>query len=251
MPLLSTRGGGSARGFGLQGAAFDGIVANGGTITEHTFTGSDNFVINKTSNKYPTYDWFIIGAGSGGAGGQTHQHPGSGGAAGYIERATGVTANTGTYPVVIGSGGAGANAQQVGGGAGNSSTIFGNTAQPGNAVGATARVGGSNDQYNGGTSNNRQTAGGGAGAGQSGSAQIGGNGYPDSIDGTNNVHGGGGGGADPPSQPNSGGSGGGGNFGYGPRPATQSRGSGGGGGFINGGGTGSDGVCFIKYQVKG
>ena len=45
--------------------------------------------------------------------------------------------------------------------------------------------------------------------------------------------------------------GGGGNFAFGPSPATQNRGSGGGGGFINGGGTGSDGVCFIKYQVAG
>lgn len=257
MPLSSTRGGGSVRGFGFTQGGFPGIVATGGTITEqgnfylHTFNGTDTFSIKKGSTKYPTYNWFIIGAGSGGAGGQLHVFPGCGGAAGYIEEGSGVTAVVGNYPVVIGAGGAGAITQQVAGQPGNASTIFGNSAAGGNQAGATSRTGASNDVYSGGTSNNRQTSGGGAGAGQSGSAQNGGNGYPNSIDGVNNVHGGGGGGADPPSFPNSGGTGGGGNFAYGPSPATQNRGSGGGGGFVNGGGTGSNGVCFIKYQVKG
>jgi hypothetical protein len=51
MPLLSTRGGGSARGYGLTAGGFPGIIATGGTITEqgdfylHTFNATDTFQV--------------------------------------------------------------------------------------------------------------------------------------------------------------------------------------------------------------
>ena len=50
MPLLGSRGSGSARGFGFQGASVP-LIASGGSVTTsgdytiHTFTSSGSFVV--------------------------------------------------------------------------------------------------------------------------------------------------------------------------------------------------------------
>ena len=111
MPLLSTRGGGSARGFGFSGGSFPGMIATGGAITEqgdyylHTFNSTATFAIVKASNTFPTYDWFLMGAGGAGGGGQVHGPAGNGGAAGIKKNANSVTGNVGNNVITIGSGG--------------------------------------------------------------------------------------------------------------------------------------------------
>ena len=87
MPLLSTRGGGSSRGYGFQGGKSI-IVANGGTISTftdgdeeyqlHKFNTSGNFVVEKVPSKpgFNTMNRFI--AGGGGSGGNSGGNGGSG-----------------------------------------------------------------------------------------------------------------------------------------------------------------------------
>ena len=257
MPLISTKGGGSASTFGFFSASYSSIIATGGTITEygiyrlHTFTGSGTFNISKVGNSdgAGTYDFFGLGAGSAGVGGQVHVVLGAGGAAGIKKGSNGVSANTGSFPITIGSGGTLGAVSQVSSpsNAGNSSTFFGQTANGGNGLSGQSRTGASNSDFSGATVNVGQGTGGGAGAGGNASAANGGAGASSSIDGTNNVHGGGGaGGIGSP------GSGGGGPFGFGGSTATANRGSGGGGVGANAGGgsTGADGVLFIRYQIK-
>jgi len=257
MPIIGSKGGGSINAFGFGAAGFSSIIATGGTITEygiyrlHTFTGSGTFNISKVGNApgAGTYDYFGLGAGSAGVGGQVHVVLGAGGASGIKKGSNAVSANTGSYPITIGTGGtlgpvSGTSSPSN---SGNASTFFGQTANGGNGLSGQSRTGASNNDFSGATVNVGQGTGGGAGAGGSASAADGGNGASSSIDGTNNVHGGGGaGGIGSP------GSGGGGAFGFGGSTATANRGSGGGGVGANAGGgsTGSDGVVWIRYQIK-
>jgi hypothetical protein len=114
MPLLSTRGAGSGRGFGL----FGGLnllpfgSGTGGSVQTvqtdfklHTFTGDGQFVW--TAGKDPTYGnkvQFLLVAGGGAGGGN---HGGGGGAGGYFYNTDyNHTLTSGTYPIVVGGGGA-------------------------------------------------------------------------------------------------------------------------------------------------
>lgn len=141
-----------------------GIQATGGTVTNiagyrvHTFTtvGTENFVVNGTGN----IEYLIVGGG--GAGGI--DMGGGGGAGGYL---TGTFASTGgTYPIVVGAGGAARpniyTANQRGGDGGNSSA-FGITAFGGGG-GASAHRSDNMTQYPAGGVNNGQTVGSGGGA---------------------------------------------------------------------------------------
>ncbi len=104
MPILSTRGAGSAKAFGLTSAGFSSIIATGGTITEygvyrlHTFTGGGTFNISKVGNSpgAGTYDYFGIGGGGAGSGGQVHVQVGAAGGAGIKKNANDVVADTGS-----------------------------------------------------------------------------------------------------------------------------------------------------------
>ena len=259
MPLLATRAAGSARGFGFAGGSLKFMVATGGTITEqgdyylHTFNSTATFAIVKASNTFPTYDWFLMGAGGAGGGGQVHGPAGNGGAAGIKKNANSVTGNVGNNVITIGSGGTkvGNGAQQgFSGNAGNSSNAFSQTATAGNAgqgYPQSGRNGGNNAQHSGSGGATSRDGGSGAGAGGSApNAVQGGIGVQTALANGSNTYFGGGGGT----LGGSGGQGGGGGWQAG--AGSTNTGSGGGGGYSwGGGGNGAAGVCFVRYQVKG
>ena len=84
--------------------------ATGGTVTTagdykiHTFTSSGNFVV---TNGAADFEYLMVAGGGGGGSGQSNSNyaAGGGGAGGMITGS--ISANNGTYPIVIGAGGAG------------------------------------------------------------------------------------------------------------------------------------------------
>ena len=148
MPILATKGAGSAQGFGF-GGGINFICATGGTITTcgdyriHTFTGPGSFIVSKAPVANSTVDYLVV-AGGGGAPVNplpTGARGGGGGAGGYRESKqstapwtasplatpTGITLSTspGNYPITVGGGGpAGAGTQDgARGGSGGPSTF--------------------------------------------------------------------------------------------------------------------------------
>ena len=108
MPLLSTVGGASFRGFAGYNvkAPAPFIVATGGTVyvdptatdyKVHEFTSSSNFSITSCPPS-STIQVMMVGGGGGG-------NYGGGGAGGYVFRSN-FAVGTGTYSVVVGAGGA-------------------------------------------------------------------------------------------------------------------------------------------------
>ena len=97
---------------GRFGAAAN-VVASGGTVTTfsnykiHTFNNSGTFTLSSAPSG-ATFDVLMVaGGGGGGTGnGNNSAHP-AGGAGGLIYR-TGQSLTAGTYPIVVGAGGAGA-----------------------------------------------------------------------------------------------------------------------------------------------
>jgi hypothetical protein len=97
---------------GRFGAAAN-VVASGGTVTTfsnykiHTFNNSGTFTLSSAPSGV-TFDFLMVaGGGGGGTGnGNNSAHP-AGGAGGLIYR-TGQSLTAGTYPIVVGAGGAGA-----------------------------------------------------------------------------------------------------------------------------------------------
>lgn len=205
------------------------ISSTGGNITElagfrtHTFLSSDTFTVDSQV----TAEVLIVGGG--GAGGGRHGGGGGGGGVVHIPLAT---IDAGTYPVVVGAGGAtNTGCTNSGGANGVSSTVFGETAVGGGGGGSYSQIhgaaggsggGAGHSNTNGGASNqgalvaltgtvygnagahnpsggNEASGGGGAGAaGQVASANAyggyGGAGVQIDIDGNNYYYGGGGGG---------------------------------------------------------
>jgi len=119
MPLKSTFGAGSVRGFGAGAGADTFIVATGGTITTvdtdykvHTFTGPGTFEVTEAGSGANAGVGYLI-VGGGGAGG-TGSIGGGGGGGGYREATTGgytasplatptlVPVSVQPYPIVIG-----------------------------------------------------------------------------------------------------------------------------------------------------
>jgi hypothetical protein len=127
MPIISTRGAGSARGFGFAGGAGAScfVCATGGTVTTcgdfkiHTFTGPGTFTVNKNI-KVPAnavVDYLVV---AGGASGGTNTG-GGGGAGGFrvsnqlgipaptmspLANPTGIPVSKTSFPVTVGGGGA-------------------------------------------------------------------------------------------------------------------------------------------------
>ena len=134
MPLLSTVGGASFRGFAAYNVVVSApfIVATGGTVYVdptnadykiHQFTSSSNFVITDCPSS-PTVELMMVAGGGGG-------RYGGGGAGGYIWR-TAFAVGLGTYSVGVGSGGG------AGGSNGGDTTFGGLTALGGGGGGETA-----------------------------------------------------------------------------------------------------------------
>lgn len=104
MPIISTIGGASARGFGAfrVGSAASYIVATGGSITTigdykiHEFTSSGTFTIT-SAPAAATLEAMVVGGGGGG-------RYGGGGAGGYVYNSA-LPVSAGSYSVTIGSGG--------------------------------------------------------------------------------------------------------------------------------------------------
>ena len=191
MPLLSTAGGASVRGFRpystLVTAGF--ISATGGTITTsgnykiHTFTSSGTFTVTSApSGKY--IDFLVVGAG--GSWGQGTDNTGGGGGGVVIKENQ--VPSAGSYSVTIGAGGStnGANGASsvffgitaLGGGAGATSNTVGNSGGSGggSATGQAASSALQPTSASGGFGNPGAARGGG-GAGSAASADVGGDGY--------------------------------------------------------------------------
>ena len=123
MPLNSTRGGGSAKGFGFTAGTNPYIIATGGTITEsgdykiHTFTGPGTFTVTKGGSPlYSNVDYLVVAGGGGGG----SNYGGAGGAGGFRESVPSPAAWTASplanpggalpvsaqgYPITVGGGG--------------------------------------------------------------------------------------------------------------------------------------------------
>jgi hypothetical protein len=123
MPLLSTRGAGSAKGFGLTAGGASFIEATGGTVTTsgdykiHTFTGPGSFIVSKApAAPTATVDYLVVGGGGGGSPGGGSGGAGGGGyreskgntgpyTASPLATPTGILVTATTYPITVGGGG--------------------------------------------------------------------------------------------------------------------------------------------------
>lgn len=92
----------------LPFSATGGTKFTDGSSTYHIFTGSDDFIVSE--NKKNIEVLIVAGGGSGGGGTQS----GGGGGAGIVYGSA-VTVTPGTYPVVVGGGGAGVPSATVSG----------------------------------------------------------------------------------------------------------------------------------------
>jgi hypothetical protein len=222
----------------ILGKEFDGYVKNfkfwnyaksflvlhatGGTITYitgyvvHTFTSSGNFVTPSGRD----VEYLVVAGGGGGGFGHAG---GGGGAGGFVDGS--VTVSTGTFPVVVGTGGAGSTVASVKGGYGTNSSFNGiiglggggggsrntSNATNGGSGGGGSRVSGtagsatqpssSSSGYgnNGGTGAGGGSGGGGAGGvgengGDEGTVSVGGVGKISTISGNSLYYAAGGGG---------------------------------------------------------
>src|SRR6056300_1612788 len=136
MPVLSTKGGASAKGFGFGAAGFKFMIATGGTITEsgdfkiHTFTSSGTFTVTQEYTDPTVYPVEVLVVAGGGGGGDGGGNGGGGGAGGYLE-GTFTNLTEGSYPVGVGNGGNTNNNGNSPGSSGSPSTFNGATANGG------------------------------------------------------------------------------------------------------------------------
>ena len=161
---------------------FEPVQATGGVVSDflvdgrlfrlHEFSSSDDFVVTDAGTD-GTVDVLLVGGGGGGGSSTSSASgfgapSGGGGGAGGLLVQTGVSVEAQTYPVAVGSGGAGAVGGEFGqpGGNGVDSTVLGLTAFGGGG-------GGSNDPATAGADGG-SGGGGGGGDGGGGSAKPGG-----------------------------------------------------------------------------
>ena len=249
-------------------------AATGGTTLEyndggkryksHTFTSSENFVVNQVGNgDRNQIDYLIIAGGGGGARANTGAS-GGGGAGGFLSTVnpipnnqnpqSKITVSQTSYGVIVGSGGSGRSSTGAGT-SGQNSSVFGQTAigggggggLNGGSGGGRSQAGAGSgiiNQGNDGSNNSVNSGAGGGGAGQPGNDNNGGNGLSNTLrNGTSEIRAGGGGGGNL----GSGGTGGGGDSFQSGQPNT-----GGGGGGTHGGGTsgnGGSGIVIIRYEI--
>lgn len=259
-----------------------GGLATGGTVTDvvdegftwrtHVLSASDDFVVTQT---IPTPQWMLLGGGGGGGASQstTSWGSGGGGGGGRINRNIGyIPVGVGTYPVVVGLGGAGGLPNTSTGTAGQASTWNGNSAAGGSPGGAYPSHTGGASIFAGGVGAAGPAFGGGGGGGCGGlgaggtgaAGGAGGAGVLSSIvAGTPVAYGGGGGGgiytAFPPGAgTDGGGAGGAAGANVNGVAGTNGRGGGGGGastssgskaGATSVGGRGGDGLVVIRYPI--
>jgi hypothetical protein len=223
------------------------IVVSGTTYRVHEFKTTGTSSLNVLSGG--SFQYLIIGGGSGGHGGQSGISFSPGGAAG-VARNGSYLAIANSYAVIVGAGGTGITTSGPSN-AGGSSSIFGFTATGGSSVLQNSRTGAANADYIGATVTTSFISGGGAGAGASAVGTVGGAGFSSDITGATVIRGGGGGGGGVSDQ--TGGTGGGGTgvitsekAGSG-QPNTGS--GGGGGGSVGGGGNGGSGIVIVRYAI--
>jgi hypothetical protein len=292
------------------GGPFSGLTATGGVISDYTdpgpgaiyrahiFTSSGTFDVSSIGSYGSNVEYLVVaGGGSGGVAPVAAGGRGGGGAGGLRSnhpdmpaplKASPFSISVASYPVTVGSGGAGGNSGEntgtkgvdstfstiisSGGGGGGyyySGSTFPSIKDGGSGGGDydAGPVGSGNippsspPQGNpGGTGNGGTPAGGGGGAGAPGSSSSGGNGLPLSITGiATHYAGGGGGGAWGSGGPGAGpgGLGGGGNGtknGRGIDGTFSTGGGGGGSGGIPGGSlypgsNGGSGIVVVRYQI--
>lgn len=124
MPILISKGAGSAQGFGFAGGPSSLIQATGGTIITcgnyktHIFTGPGTFSVSKVSPTAAAADYLVV-AGGGGTGGPYSAGAGAGGfrisntpgsgipapTMSPLSNPTGITLTATSYPITVGGGG--------------------------------------------------------------------------------------------------------------------------------------------------
>jgi len=117
MPINSTRGAGSAKGFGLTSgrtilpfiSATGGTVLTCGSFKTHVFTGDGEFKVTNEGTPLgsSTFEYLVV---AGGASGGSFFRGGGGGAGGFRNNYpspvnSGVTAVFGSFPIQVGAGG--------------------------------------------------------------------------------------------------------------------------------------------------
>jgi len=120
MPILSSRGAGSARGFGFGGGAEKFMEATGGSIATsgdfkiHTFTSPGTFsVTQEASDPANNQVEYLVVAGGGGGAGTQQSHGGGGGGGGFLS-GSGQPISSGGFPVSVGGGGSGSGSRTPG-----------------------------------------------------------------------------------------------------------------------------------------
>jgi hypothetical protein len=189
MPIITTFGAGSSRGWGYSNIVPFSFTQTGGTLSSYggynilKWTGAGNFTV-KSGKKL--FDVFVVGGGGGGGWGQMNTalnstqvgggyFGGSGGGAGGLALNYGQLLQVGSYSVTVGSGGtAGSNlgspSFQYAPAAGGSSS-FGTTTVNGGQPGANqGPPGGTNGNGSFSSLSNGNAASGGAGIGYGGVA---------------------------------------------------------------------------------
>jgi hypothetical protein len=213
MPINSTRGAGSAKGFGFTSGANPYICASGGTVVTcgdfktHIFTGPGSFVVNKSPSSPSNIgvDYFVVAGGGGDALIGTPCNTGGSGAGGFrlsnsyglpnmspLSNPAGLSVAVQSYPITVGAGGAGTAPGSQPGSKGNDS-IFSTITSTGGGVngGNQSSPGSPGGSAGGGTG----TTGGGTGNSPPVSPSQGNNGGSGSDGVSAGTHGGGGGGA--------------------------------------------------------
>jgi len=142
------------------------VTATGGTVTTsgdykiHTFTGDSCFVVSDAGTGQPfsgKVSYLVVAGGGGGGGAQNggNQRSGGGGAGGYREgrvaspdftasplvAPAGLTVTATTYPITVGSGGAGT----YNGRSSGSNSVFSTITSAGGGIGGEVRVGDPDD----------------------------------------------------------------------------------------------------------
>lgn len=172
-----------------------GTIITDGLYKIHTFTASSNLVAIASGNVMA----LLVGGGGGAGGGLYNVRFNAGGGGGNVVESN-TTISSGSYSVVVGTGGNLAPMNGTGG-AGASSSFNGASAAGGAGGYAPSHGGASGNGYGGGTGTGSWGAGGGGGAGGAGQnapsnilGGYGGVGLQNSISGTPTYYGGGGGG---------------------------------------------------------
>ena len=285
-------------------SATGGTASTSGSFKIHTFNSSGNFVVSSLSNTSANnnVDYVVVAGGGGGGRG----NGGGGGAGGFREAkdstlasphtasplaaTTGITVTAQTYPITVGSGGAGRTGSGGRGTSGNNSVFStitsagggggGSNDTPGNGFNGGSGGGGGNPNFSGGSGNSppvsppqgnnggNATASSPASAGGGGAGGTGGNTPGPSVGGAGGASvsssitgssvaraGGGGGGVDAGGTSGSvSGGGGAGATGCSVAgtngTANTGGGAGGGGGGGGNGGTGGSGVVIIRYKYQ-